>query len=332
MLEIEKLRGISIIAVVIIHALAPYYAILEVNLTILSLMYVDVLIHFAVPCFLMISGIVLAKYINFNWITFYNKRFRTLFVSYLIASLWYFVYWYLRTGYNPPIGDLIQSIPGANAAYHLWYFAPLVQLYLVYPILNLLFCLVKDTKWKYGVLILMFGIQWYSVSVQFICQGANYIFYFALGIYLARYKGLTKIYKLSPKIIAGLSTLSLFLCGFKVYRWAIENNGMSLAYNNPIGIWFLEFVMIIATILVLMNLLEKIRGKWLIELGKYSYGIYLYHVTFVFLFVDIAEQLHFSSSTYVYYIVGSLWSLYTSYILVKLMSRVEALKPLIGMS
>lgn len=63
---------------------------------------------------------------------------------------------------------------------------------------------------------------------------------------------------------------------------------MSLAYNNPIGIWFLEFVMIIATILVLMNLLEKIRGKWLIELGKYSYGIYLYHVTFVFLFVDIA--------------------------------------------
>lgn len=217
MLEIEKLRGISIIAVVIIHALAPYYAILEVNPTILSLMYVDVLIHFAVPCFLMISSIVLAKYINFNWITFYNKRFRTLFVSYLIASLWYFVYWYLRTGYNPPIGDLIQSISGANAAYHLWYFAPLVQLYLVYPILNLLFCLVKDTKWKYGVLILMFGIQWYSVSVQFICQGANYIFYFALGIYLARYKGLTKIYKLSPKIIAGLSTLSLFLCGFKVY-------------------------------------------------------------------------------------------------------------------
>lgn len=333
-LEIQKLRGISIISVVVIHVLAQYYSILDVTPKILGLMFVDIVAHFAVPSFIFISGLVLSKYQKYNIAMFYNKRVKSIFIPYIFASLWYFLFWYIVDGYNPPIGEFFNSLLKANSMYHLWYFIPLIQLYLLYPIINFLYMKLNNSKAIYLLLCLALVIQLYSQSIKYICYSANYIFYFVIGICCARNGFIDKIYKIPAKFIAFLTSIICVIGAYKVYEWAVgfnATNNVSVGFASNYQVMnLLDCIMISVTIVVLINVLARKRYKILAELGKYSYGIYLYHVTFVFLFIRLADKFNLYNTNILYYIIGSVICTGSSYIFVKLISKLEFLRVIIG--
>ena len=91
--EIDFLRIVSIIAVVLIHSTSKILDYSKFNLLAHPLtFFLNQILRFAVPLFFMISAFVLEdKYSdNLNYISYLKKRFSKIFLPYLFWSLIYY--------------------------------------------------------------------------------------------------------------------------------------------------------------------------------------------------------------------------------------------------
>ncbi|MFC5701274.1 acyltransferase [Cohnella faecalis] len=145
--EINIVRAFAILAVLIIHATAgarsnvpwgsassPFY------------ITVNQLSTFAVPLFIMITGLVLfyRYYDNWTWeqaLTFYKKRIQYIVLPYLIWSIFYYVY--NQAVYNHEVSfdieALSQQLLWGRAGYHLYFMVIIIQFYAAFPLILTLF-------------------------------------------------------------------------------------------------------------------------------------------------------------------------------------------------
>ena len=143
--EIDYLRCFAILAVIAIHTAAAVTRV-ENPTEFFAVSLWNNLSSFAVPLFICISGFVLYLSYNHNAKkTFYKKRFQRIIPPYLIFTLIYIVANifknYVVTGMFqiPSCGNIINSFLFATSNEHMWFFLIIIELYLFYPIISVLF-------------------------------------------------------------------------------------------------------------------------------------------------------------------------------------------------
>jgi surface polysaccharide O-acyltransferase-like enzyme len=145
--ELDLVRAFAILAVLIIHCTASgtmdqaagsaaQFAYIAINK----------LSNFAVPVFLMISGLVLFYRYFDSWqpgdaLRFYRKRLQFIVVPYLVWSIVYYSYnvWmYNIGGKGWNLADFSDQLLWGDAEYHLYFIAMIVQFYALLPLMIVL--------------------------------------------------------------------------------------------------------------------------------------------------------------------------------------------------
>jgi len=130
--QIDAIKGISIIAVILIHTTYFLYSeYIETN-SIIAINLINNISRFAIPVFLFTSGLLLKPFIwNKKYIfNFYFSKFIRIGIPYILVNL---VLWQIGYNNSTPLWKLL--ITGDMAVP--FYFIPvLFQLYILYPLLD----------------------------------------------------------------------------------------------------------------------------------------------------------------------------------------------------
>ncbi|WP_281885745.1 acyltransferase [Paenibacillus sp. YYML68] len=142
--ELQLVRAIAIVAVLVIHATADATVELQTGSG-SQAMYVLInkLHNFAVPVFILLSGLVLFYRYKDDFgsrqaVSFYTKRLKLIVIPYLVWSLFYYLYnqWiYDRSNVRFDASAFAELLPWADASYHLYFMIIIVQFYVLFPLL-----------------------------------------------------------------------------------------------------------------------------------------------------------------------------------------------------
>lgn len=201
MREMDFIRAVSALSIIAIHVTGVY------TYTSRGAYFINQLVRFAVPVFILISGLLLTlSGYNFTGITgylkFISKRINKIIIPYFIWSILYILF-KMRDDLSPIWSDpgnfLLET--GRKLLYgsghvHLYFIIIILQLYFLFPVLTYLM-----KRWSRAVLSFSFiltlifqtGIylQLMKIIIFPVFLLPNYmffptwIFYFAFGIYFA---------------------------------------------------------------------------------------------------------------------------------------------------
>ncbi|MGD9778674.1 acyltransferase [Methanomethylovorans sp.] len=337
--EINYLRAIAIIGVLIIHTIDDTAAVKNLTGLMFSLMYIEELVRFAVPMFIFVSGFVLYnKYRSELPVKdFYKKRFMSILIPYIIFSVIYCIV-NTQLGLFPAftLNSVIDSIFNFTASGHFWYFQLILTFYIFYPAIiayyeitkdrfeiHLLFALFSPILIMYvlGSFIPSFG---FALSTPF-----KYLIYFLFGIYTKdNYdKICRRLERISMKkilllgsLIASLPFVSMFLVVDSRYGTQFSNSipyyyQLTLVSTNILHICIFMFC---------LNFLLIYKPKFTLlqKTGEYSYGIFLVHALFHnFLLIYIFPRFSIFPTSLNFYIILFALMLTMSYFTVKLMLK-----------
>ncbi len=303
--ELEYLRGFAALAVIAVHVSMNFTQIPAVNLPGLLNVFIYITAHFAVPVFIFISGWVLAlRYSGaYSIPAYYRRRARTILPPYLFFTGLYLlipVEGAIRVASLPDPGAVVGALLMGTAAYHLWFFVVIIQLYLLYPLivrgydvfdrigaapfllLALLFCQVL---WNMGAHALgaFAGADWYAILAR---AFPSHLFYFVLGIHVSRHTGWFRsaVRSLSPAwVIVAAALGALLVGGVWVVPMLLHGSfsGATLAVFCVYRIIEpLYYIPVIVLLFMAATWLEKTGGilaDSFRSFGEHSFGIYLIH-------------------------------------------------------
>jgi probable poly-beta-1,6-N-acetyl-D-glucosamine export protein len=294
----DYLRGIAILWVIMFHCfvvngvrLAPSSQNLEIDGVVAFINNnLNVIGLFPVPLFIFVSGFILAyKYPgnSFNAFQFVKKRLISILPGYLIFSILSIIALGVFTGF-PSLSSAIFMLLTFSANAPFWFFAIIVQLYILYPLLIRLYdyfetqnklilliaiCILLNLAWK-------FFTPWFDrvlhddsglfSSRLFVPE----LVYFMGGILFCRnYLKIMSYLKRSFVYLVAIGTLAIHLF-----------LQLDLVYDGDGIVRSLLVIVYISGIFVLSTSLSKFlasKNNWVAKpffaLGIYSYGIYLIH-------------------------------------------------------
>jgi peptidoglycan/LPS O-acetylase OafA/YrhL len=344
-IEIEYLRGFAILAVLAIHTSSNLIHIQNVNLLLITNVVIDVFSHFAVPLFIFISGFVLPiKYdSSLSKKAFYKKRVLSILPPYIIFSIVYICihtigHW--RTNgilEYPSLTNTLFWILTASSAFHMWFFALVIQFYIIYPYIIYLYEKYSLKKQLILLLIVTFLVQegWlvsrniyqtYSnptIDLLLASVFLSHIFYFILGIYTYHnYENMKKDVLENKKLLSVLVLLFTVVISIFWIKGIIEYGNFSkiptyfFIIPDLIGtVYFsLIFLLLLMSIINLKSS-NRISSNILLSLGNYSFGIYLIHVVYMNIIINILfPKVNIDVNQSLYYILLFLLTLILSYI------------------
>jgi probable poly-beta-1,6-N-acetyl-D-glucosamine export protein len=307
--EIVYLRSIAILAVISIHVSAYFTEMSTISFLTFIYMSIDTFSHFAVPLFVCISGFVLFnKYQgSYSLHIFYKKRFLSVVPPYILFSLFGILFVYVGKIYfgkfwNFNIIDIISQYLTGEAFFQPWFFLLIIQLYILYPVIERLFA--KSVQY-HKTLYLLIGLLFIQIVYQIVLIGEmywigtatlflGYSFYFVLGMFVRLHYPVYKnrIFLIQNHFFTLFSALLLatLLSIVTYYIEYFESDHFllfSYIYN-----WIAVIVMPLYYILIFMvclfialNFLKTTRNeinKIVKIIGNYSFGIYLVHVFVVY--------------------------------------------------
>lgn len=310
--EIEALRGVAFLAVVLQHALAGMFVQPGLSPFSVSLGTTFLgLIRFAVPLFVFITGVVLFYNYDrsFQYGRFLKRRGQQVVLPYLFWTLFYYTWVSVRSGgaIFGDWGDLLHVLELAftgKASYHLWFMVMIIPFYLLFPVFRLLLTGKRPASVNLAVtigflaanLFLVYALsKGYFQSNQPILQtlyrylDRNFLFwtfYFVLGglvgLYYERWKqAMRSLWGISLAVTAGIT---IFI-GVKI--WGINQGAAAGDYltssyvTGPLKP--LMMAAILAMLPVLFYAIQRLTsrptkiGSMLSLIGKYSFGAYLIH-------------------------------------------------------
>jgi peptidoglycan/LPS O-acetylase OafA/YrhL len=290
---IDILKGLAILAVIVIHFNGKLFSSLSLNQKNWLLSF-DQVLRFSVPLFVALSGYSLTKRYSSEKIIFANFLQRRVFkivpayffwsaIAYLSIIL--FKTW---PGYQDSY-PWWQIIFLGKADYHLYFVPMIIQLYLLFPFL---LQLVKKFKVWFLAVASVFQFTWFwwvgqqikPITSMFWQDQWQYLLfvswigYFILGIFLALEREYRKKYW-------GLLGLGALVIGLKLstdISWKLFNEGKNYIqitrFNRP-EIFLYASGAILLTLCFGEKLisLPKFLFKPLEKLGQWSYSIYLIH-------------------------------------------------------
>ena len=288
-IDLDIMRVIASIAVVLIHVSAQnWYSISDIRYyTVLN--FYDSIARFAVPLFLMISGTLflgVKKEINIK--KFFHKHIIKIVFVYLIWSLfYYFVDVFLfKKNIMLDLKSIIYSI--TNSKYVLWYLKVLIYIYLFMPLIKIIITNSSETQIKYFLMIFfILGIVTYHLSNLILPDNITYFFnnmrisnefwyvgYFVLGWYLYNLEIKKNIRKYIYLIGVASCAICFLFTSFYFYKTGIKTE---LLYN------YFSLTTFLYSISIFIFIKNSRKNKFsnaekLQKLSSKTFGIYLVHV------------------------------------------------------
>lgn len=293
--ELDIIRGVAIVAVLVIHATAQGTVDLPIHGKAQALyLALNKISNFAVLTFLWLSALVLFYRYYPTWRakdswTFYRKRIQYIVVPYLIWSFFYHVYnpWITDSGngrwVNWPV--FFQDLRWGDAGYHLYFIVIIVQFYVLFP---LLITLAKGWP-PFARALPWIGIaveagayavhHWISPLPERACLAVTYAGVLGvgcwMGIHYDRIVQAAEKYRLAVFLGAPLLGLWLFAL-HELGERGITYGGQAMfeatrdLYAVAIGLFF---------ILVGRRMLERstLSAQLLLSCSAASFGIYFSH-------------------------------------------------------
>ncbi len=293
---VDILKIIASIAVVIIHVVAiEWYTINPTSLRWQALNIADSFCRWAVPIFVMASGILLLN--PEKDITLKNVFIKYIKKIVILLVFWQIVYAlvpFINSEFKVSIGMIVNKYFASH--YHLWYLYMLIGLYLITPIIKSIIDKNNDKIIEYflilwGVfqlLVPMINTIIYGNRVNMTIPNFNmslimgYVGYYILGYYLSkkRYSKKTRI------IIYALAVLSVIciVVGTSIIKIR-ENTRFAEQFfydylTLPVCITAIAIYLIVRELCGKLKFKEKIRAI-IKKIVKLSLGVYLAHPMFI---------------------------------------------------
>ena len=265
LIELDYIRTFAMLAVIVIHVSSAFvysdsdYPLFGMNVAFI----LNQVTRFAVPLFVLLSGVALSiSHADGSYISFVKKRIVKL-AGFYIA--WNTVYYLLN---SPEISliSFLKSMIYGNSAPHLYFIVIIIQLYLLFPILN---------KWiKKAPLLTLAGSFFISALLHFFISLPSlgnisilvklyrvfpfweafptWLFYFVLGMFAVQ-TGLEKIISFAEKYL-----YLLFIVSIIFGAWYAHNSFLTDSLDS------VKFQLFVYTPLVALTILgmgRKLRGN-----------------------------------------------------------------------
>lgn len=292
----DCLRGFSACGVIFIHVCAMQWKTVDVYSAQWTLIhFYDMLMKFSVPVFFMISGrffLDLSRKMSLRKLL--NKILHIIIVFLFWTSVYTFlnIYRVIKDG-----GDLKENITWIiieffKGEYHMWFLYAIIGLYLITPLLRK----IVESKWLtefFLVLFLIFGLIWPlaeqlpKVGVLFINAGNSMVFnmttgyvgYYMLGYYLYRYP--IKAKKKWLLYILGIVGTIFSITSTLIVSWKTGVASEKLASYLTVNVALTSAALYTAVLNCMKN---KKGNKVIMLISKYSFGCYLAHPFFLWIF------------------------------------------------
>lgn len=267
--QVNSIRAIACIAVVIVHVTAIYYidnSYFYVNI----IEYINKIARFGTPLFCIITGFLFSKYF-FNQLDikkFFKSRSEKILIPYILWSVFYTVLTYFFAKHHFST-DFIYNFIFGKSFYHLYFISIIIQFCLLFPFLKLI-----RLKNDFLMLFLIFLLNFFyilvfkSSEIPLLSERASlgfWIFYFFFGIYFNR------IIKLLPKF----NTKTL--CIFFIFVFSLMNLEFFLIETTFNSTRIINLFFAPAIFFILFFIFNKFNCNILNIIGEFSMGIYLIH-------------------------------------------------------
>jgi peptidoglycan/LPS O-acetylase OafA/YrhL len=360
--EIDLLRGLAIISLIITHICSYCFAIKGINAIVLINIPVVIFSRFAVPVFVFISGFVLyLKYArDLNYKDFYKKRFLKIIPPYIIFSILYYFYnGFVIKNMSFNIKDLVYQIITAKAHIHLWYLLLIIQLYLLFPFILKIYLKIKR-KNLFVLVIFIIQITWRiihpEIKEKLECSVCNVfqlflrdvifdrrfflsqIAYLIFGFYLSTNinfikKHILNITAVMIIIIAIAINSLIYVRGINIYD-SIPN--IPTSFMIPVRI--INIFLFTATIVILYQIANRFINysvkiqliKTIKEYGLHSYGIYLIHAGIISILSVFLLKAGLEYSNILFYVLLLIATIPLSYYISMYISKLPYSEYVIG--
>jgi len=288
-LDLDLMRGLAIIAVIVIHCIAPVVTMREVESASWIIGNIlDGAMGWAVPLFVIISGGLLIKDSTYLKIDeFYKKRLKRIILPLIAWPIIYYI-WYILTIKPADTSDFIHAYLTGKplGGFHLYFLFLIAGLYAIAPILSAFVSVVsKRQAWIACVAILIVTAyslhlsQFLNLSISYniFTYFLPYIGYFLLGYLLVDLKTrFHNILTVSGLLIIAMASTISYLSYF------------TMKYDRSLPFYqFTGFTVILLTLgmfffIQRMSDFLKEGPQSIIKVAKSlsynSLGIYLVHV------------------------------------------------------
>lgn len=298
--EIDVLRGLAILAVVLTHCYDTFTDLSALTPATWAYMTATMLLRFAVPCFIFASGFALfARYGPAPPLrAFYARRARAVVPAYLLASA-AGIALRVAVGHLPADAVTPAAVAGmlctGTAFYHLWFFVPLIEIYLLYPLVARVYDGARERGREPHLLLACLGLAALFfvpvpdalASLHTAMMFAGYLIYFVLGMAVrARYDRVAAFRTTPPRrMAAGLVVVAGVAFGLAEFVTAHYAPGVlpagSLERAVFLAVW--AVAMALAWCVLIIGLLRGARrargraGDALAALGRRSLEVYVIH-------------------------------------------------------
>lgn len=356
--ELDYLRSFAIIGVIIIHSTGrlwwfPY--IKQVNALAVTTTFSWSFAAFAVSLFIFISGFVHAYIYKNRDIgpigTFYLKKLLFILPPYVLFAVIYHFYYIIKNDGEFTLIKLVFNMLTAGSAYHLWYIAVIIQIYLLYPLIQRLYnrfenhvglmlgisffvqfawCGIKAAALHYFVDITSGSDLDFALSVVLERFFLSHIGYFILGMFIAgryeRFKERLSAMRVATVFIqagglllwcAVLTILTinhyydLFAIPFMIQATGIIVSKFAISLLSGLLFFYISYRFILGKMQVLHGILAKISA--------YSFGIYLTHVILLEVIARVLVVVKIHPVSALFYVLLLLITIIMSYVTVKVL-------------
>lgn len=288
----DILRIVCVFGVLVIHSVSLFWRhipIKTVSWTVFACL--DSVFRFAVPVFVMISGMFMLSPEKDRGIkNLYSKNILRIFTSFVFWSLLYAVFNSIPT--NPDIHFSIHKffLRIIQGEYHLWFLFMIAGLYMVTPVLRKI---VEDKKlteyflaiWfvfclfaNFAKLIPYFGDTIFEVLRKFKMSAAiQYSGFYILGYYLNKYP-LDKKFRIPVYILGFLSIAATALATVYFSFSAMNAQSQYLEYLLPTTMLSSCSLFIFIQNACAKRSFSDKKKQVIAALSKYSFGVYLCHI------------------------------------------------------
>lgn len=354
-IELDLLRGFAIMAVIGVHTITFFTIDSGVTISSVTWTILGCLVSLGVPIFFVVSGLVLSLRYRppVNYQSFIRKRGISVLAPYLAISVIYIIFDAFTGLKSIELSKIPLWLLTGNASFHFWFIIVLLQLYLMYPLISKSISKLEGKGLGWSLILFLFIVQaiysfgWNYFSDQFLANQSlanlykriflDGVFFFVLGVYLGpKYDVfIGKIKKMSSSQIGGAFVIALLLN----VTWSlsgIENglSGFSYIAVDLIG-QASAIIMEVLGFFFLLDLSGVIRekghrfGMAIMQLGNYSFGIYLIHMLFVVIFSVYVFNISPSSSAFIFPVLY-LFVLISSYLVALALSYLPQSRFIIG--
>lgn len=303
LLELDLLRGIAFFLVVIQHTLGGYSYSKNISITnLLVSRFIYIIALPAVKIFLTLMAISLIyTYLNkFNFKKFYIKKIKFLLIPYIIFSFLNIIL--LRDTYK--LKSFIAQILTGNSAYHLWYMAMTLRIYIYFPLIVLLVKKINKKNKYFKILFLIFYTIMYlfilinnskltSFIGKLIFKNPSYLqqkfinvsplpwsLYFVIGIYIIlNYTSFKNFILKFKRSLIILYIITLCLVYINEISNIIHTPLLFTKFNNEISIInnILSIIFFCLSSIYILNTKKRL-SKVIKFMGDFSFPAYMFHI------------------------------------------------------